>query len=97
VEAAAAGQPQDIDWLDRYVDNPHNEMLAVHERAEARVAGDSDGGDSGVQLTVSVATNILTSNDQNDKCTFLGTAGAPPADSCSNATVLMRQTSRVPL
>jgi hypothetical protein len=38
VEAAAAGQPQDIDWLDRYADNPHNEMLAGHERAEARVA-----------------------------------------------------------
>jgi hypothetical protein len=73
-------------------------MLAVHERAEARVAVDSDGEDSGVQLiTVSVATNILTRNDQNDKCTFLGTAGAPPADSCSNATVLMRQPSRLPL
>jgi hypothetical protein len=58
VEAAAVGQPQDIDWLDRYADNPHNEMLAVHERAQARVAVDSDGEDSGVQLTVSVATNI---------------------------------------
>ena len=64
MEAAAAGQPQDIDGLDRYADNPYNEMLAVHERAEARVAVDSDGEDSGVQLTVSVATNILTSNDQ---------------------------------
>jgi hypothetical protein len=58
-EAAAAGQPQDIDWLDRYANNLHNEMLAVHERAEARVAVEfSDGEDSGVQLTVSVATNI---------------------------------------
>ena len=72
-------------------------MLAVHERAEARVAVDSDGEDSGVQLTVSVATNILTSNNQNDKCTFLVTAGVPPVDSCSNATVLMRQTSNLPL
>jgi hypothetical protein len=71
VEAAAAGQPRDIDWLDRYADNPYNELLAVHKRAEARVAVDSDGEDSGVQLTVSVATNIVTSNDQNDKCTFL--------------------------
>ena len=52
------------DWLDMYADNPYNEMLAAHERAEARVAVDSDGEDSGVQLTVSVATNILTSNDQ---------------------------------
>jgi hypothetical protein len=51
VEAAAAGQPQDIDWLDRYADNPYNEMLAVHERAEAHVAVDSDGEDSGVQST----------------------------------------------
>jgi hypothetical protein len=64
----------------------------VHERAEARVAVDSDGEDSGVQ-----PTSWPLSNDQNDKCTFLGTAGAPPADSCSNATVLMRQTSRLPL
>lgn len=37
VEVAAARQPLDIDWLDRYADNPYNEMLAVHERAEARV------------------------------------------------------------
>jgi hypothetical protein len=51
VEAAAAGQPQDVDWLDRYADNPYNEILAVHERAEARVAVDSDGEDSGVQPT----------------------------------------------
>jgi hypothetical protein len=74
MEAAAAGQPQDIDWLDRYADNLYNEMLAVHERAEARVAVDSDGEDSGVQLTVPFATIILTSNDQNDKCTFWETA-----------------------
>jgi hypothetical protein len=77
LEAAAAGQLRDIDWLDRYTDNPYNEMLAVHERAETRVAVDSDGEDSGVQLTVSVATNILSSNDQNDKCTFLGNCRCP--------------------
>jgi hypothetical protein len=33
VEVAAARQPLDIDWLDRYADNPYNEMLAVHDSA----------------------------------------------------------------
>jgi hypothetical protein len=77
VGAAAAGQPQDIHWMDRYADDPYNELLAVHERAVARVAVDSDGEDSGVQLTVSVATNILTSDDEDDKCKFLEDCRCP--------------------